>query len=261
MTAKLVDDLTDTRSDKTRESWGQGVANIVTGFFGGMGGCAMIGQTMINVRSGARTRLSTFLAGVFLLVLVVALGRRRRGHPDGRPRRRDDLRVVRDLRLAQPAHAAVDAAERDRGDGLHRRRRPRRPTTSPSASPSASSSPACSSPGGWPTWSGHRPHRGRRHPRLHRLRSAVLRLQQRPRGAVRLRRRPRRASSSTCPAASSGTRPPWPPSTRSPPGTPPAASRWRSPASTGTRPTATSGTAAGSADRPRRRRTPGATRS
>ncbi|MGW1060411.1 SulP family inorganic anion transporter [Micromonospora rubida] len=75
MTAKLVDDLTDTHSDKTRESWGQGVANIVTGFFGGMGGCAMIGQTMINVKaSGARTRLSTFLAGAFLLVLVVALG-------------------------------------------------------------------------------------------------------------------------------------------------------------------------------------------
>ena len=74
MTAKLVDDITDTRSNKTRESWGQGVGNIVTGFFGGMGGCAMIGQTMINVRSGARTRLSTFLAGVFLLILVVSLG-------------------------------------------------------------------------------------------------------------------------------------------------------------------------------------------
>ncbi|MEV1142112.1 SulP family inorganic anion transporter [Micromonospora sp. NPDC049799] len=75
MTAKLVDDITDTSSSKTRESWGQGVANIVTGFFGGMGGCAMIGQTMINVKaSGARTRLSTFLAGVFLLILVVALG-------------------------------------------------------------------------------------------------------------------------------------------------------------------------------------------
>jgi SulP family sulfate permease len=74
MTAKLVDDITDTYSDKTRESWGQGVANIVTGFFGGMGGCAMIGQTMINVKSGARTRLSTFLAGTFLLILVVALG-------------------------------------------------------------------------------------------------------------------------------------------------------------------------------------------
>ncbi|MFJ5862054.1 SulP family inorganic anion transporter [Pseudarthrobacter sp. NPDC092439] len=75
MTAKLVDDVTDTRSNKSREAWGQGVANIVTGFTGGMGGCAMIGQTMINVRaSGARTRISTFLAGVFLLILVVALG-------------------------------------------------------------------------------------------------------------------------------------------------------------------------------------------
>lgn len=75
MTAKLVDDVTDTHSNKTRESWGQGAANIITGFFGGMGGCAMIGQTMINVKaSGARTRISTFLAGVFLLILVVELG-------------------------------------------------------------------------------------------------------------------------------------------------------------------------------------------
>lgn len=75
MTAKLVDDITDSHSDKTREGWGQGVANIVTGLFGGMGGCAMIGQTMINVKvSGARTRISTFLAGVFLLILVVGLG-------------------------------------------------------------------------------------------------------------------------------------------------------------------------------------------
>jgi SulP family sulfate permease len=75
MTAKLVDDITDSHSNKSREAWGQGVANIVTGFFGGMGGCAMIGQTMINVKvSGARTRISTFLAGVFLLILVVGLG-------------------------------------------------------------------------------------------------------------------------------------------------------------------------------------------
>jgi SulP family sulfate permease len=73
MTARLVDDLTDTGSDKTRESWGQGIANLVTGFFGGMGGCAMIGQTMINVKAGAWTRVSTFLAGVFLLILVVGL--------------------------------------------------------------------------------------------------------------------------------------------------------------------------------------------
>ncbi|WP_198966044.1 SulP family inorganic anion transporter [Mycobacterium shottsii] len=75
LTAKLVDDITDTHSNKTREAWGQGVANVVTGFFGGMGGCAMIGQTMINVKvSGARTRISTFLAGLFLLGLVVGLG-------------------------------------------------------------------------------------------------------------------------------------------------------------------------------------------
>jgi SulP family sulfate permease len=75
LTAKLVDDITDTHSDKTREAWGQGAANIVTGFFGGMGGCAMIGQTMINVKvSGARTRISTFLAGMFLLILVVGFG-------------------------------------------------------------------------------------------------------------------------------------------------------------------------------------------
>jgi SulP family sulfate permease len=75
MTAKLVDDITDTHSNKTREACGQGIANVVTGLFGGMGGCAMIGQTMINVKqSGARTRLSTFLAGLFLLILVVVLG-------------------------------------------------------------------------------------------------------------------------------------------------------------------------------------------
>ena len=74
LTAKLVDDITD-HSDKTRESWGQGAANVVGGLFGGMGGCAMIGQTMIGVReAGARTRLSTLLAGIFLLILVVSLG-------------------------------------------------------------------------------------------------------------------------------------------------------------------------------------------
>ena len=75
LTAQLVDDITETGSDKDRESRGQGIANVVTGLFGGMAGCAMIGQTMINVKvSGARTRLSTFAAGGFLLVLVLALG-------------------------------------------------------------------------------------------------------------------------------------------------------------------------------------------
>lgn len=75
MTAKLVDDITDTHSNKTRETIGQGIANIVTGFFGGMGGCAMIGQTMINVKTaGARTRLSTFCAGIFLMILCLVFG-------------------------------------------------------------------------------------------------------------------------------------------------------------------------------------------
>jgi SulP family sulfate permease len=75
MTAKLVDDITDSPSNKTREAWGQGMANVITGIFGGMGGCAVIGQTMMNVKvAGARTRLSTLLTGVFVFVLVVSLG-------------------------------------------------------------------------------------------------------------------------------------------------------------------------------------------
>jgi len=74
MTATIVDDLTDTSSEKNRECKGQGIANIVSGFFGGMAGCAMIGQSVINVKSGGRTRLSTLIAGVFLLILVVFLG-------------------------------------------------------------------------------------------------------------------------------------------------------------------------------------------
>jgi SulP family sulfate permease len=74
LTSQLVDDITETGSNKDRESRGQGIANVVTGLFGGMPGCAMIGQTMINVKvSGARTRISTFCAGSFLLVLVLAL--------------------------------------------------------------------------------------------------------------------------------------------------------------------------------------------
>ncbi|EKO3572592.1 SulP family inorganic anion transporter [Vibrio metschnikovii] len=73
MTATIVDDLTDTDSDKNRECKGQGVANIATGFLGGMAGCAMIGQSIINVKSGGRGRLSTFVAGLFLLIMVVFL--------------------------------------------------------------------------------------------------------------------------------------------------------------------------------------------
>ena len=74
LTAQIVDDLTDTPSDKEREVKGQGIANFVTGFLGGMGGCAMIGQSVINVKSGGHTRLSTMVAGLFLLFLIVVLG-------------------------------------------------------------------------------------------------------------------------------------------------------------------------------------------
>ncbi|MCK9472839.1 SulP family inorganic anion transporter [Sulfurimonas sp.] len=73
MTATIVDDLTDTKSDKNRECSGQGMANIASGFMGGMAGCAMIGQSVINIKSGGRTRLSTLLAGLFLLIMVVFL--------------------------------------------------------------------------------------------------------------------------------------------------------------------------------------------
>ena len=74
MTAQIVDDLTDTGSDKQREMKGQGIANFFTGFLGGMGGCAMIGQSVINVKSGGETRLSTMASGVFLLFLLLVLG-------------------------------------------------------------------------------------------------------------------------------------------------------------------------------------------
>ncbi len=74
LTASIVDDMTDTGSNKNRECVGQGVANFVTGFLGGMGGCAMIGQSVINVTAGARTRLSSLFAGCFLLFLIVVMG-------------------------------------------------------------------------------------------------------------------------------------------------------------------------------------------
>ncbi|RLE19223.1 MAG: sodium-independent anion transporter, partial [Actinobacteria bacterium] len=74
LTAQLLDDLTDSDSDKNQESRGQGIANVATGFLGGMAGCAMIGQSMINYRTGGRTRLSTLASGVFLIILVLVLG-------------------------------------------------------------------------------------------------------------------------------------------------------------------------------------------
>lgn len=74
LTASIVDDMTDTESDKNKEASGQGIANVVTGFFGGMAGCAMIGQSMINIKSGGRSRLSTLVAGIFLIFLIMVLG-------------------------------------------------------------------------------------------------------------------------------------------------------------------------------------------
>ncbi|NEQ64132.1 MAG: SulP family inorganic anion transporter [Symploca sp. SIO2D2] len=74
LTANVIDDLTDTSSNKNQESLGQGIANIVTGCFGGMAGCAMIGQSVINIRSGGRTRLSSLSAGVFLFCCILILG-------------------------------------------------------------------------------------------------------------------------------------------------------------------------------------------
>lgn len=75
MTTNIVDELTDTLGNKKRESIGQGIANIVTGFIGGMAGCAMIGQSIINIKSGGRGRLSAFCAGIFLLFLMLVLGK------------------------------------------------------------------------------------------------------------------------------------------------------------------------------------------
>lgn len=74
LTSKLIDTVTDTSSNKNRESRGQGIANIFSGMFGAMGGCAMIGQSMINVRSGATTRLSTLTAGTVLMFMIIVLG-------------------------------------------------------------------------------------------------------------------------------------------------------------------------------------------
>ena len=74
LTANVVDDLTDTPSNKNKEAFAQGVANFVSGLFGGMAGCAMIGQSVINIKSGGRTRLSTLSAGVFLLLFMLFLG-------------------------------------------------------------------------------------------------------------------------------------------------------------------------------------------
>ena len=74
LTSQIIDDMTATESDKNKEARGQGIANFINGFFGGMAGCAMIGQSVINVKSGGRGRLSTLVAGLFLMFLIIVLG-------------------------------------------------------------------------------------------------------------------------------------------------------------------------------------------
>ena len=210
---------------KTREAWGQGVANIVTGFFGGMGGCAMIGQTMINVKaSGARTRISTFLAGVFLLILVVGLGDVVAVIPmaalvavmimvsvgtfDWHSIQPATLRrMPRSETLVMVATVAVVVATEQPRHRRHRRRHRRHGHVRPPGRPPHPASIDVAHPD--------------EDTRVYAVeRRAVLRLQQRPRRPVRLRRRPRRTSSSTCPAPTSGTPRPSPPSTPSRPSTP-----------------------------------------
>jgi hypothetical protein len=121
MTATIVDDLTDTPSNKNRECVGQGVANIATGFIGGMAGCAMIGQSVINVKSGGRGRLSTLVAGVLLLILVVFLGDWV-ADPHGRAGGGDDHGVHRHLQLGLDPQPARAPQKLQRGDAGHRGR-------------------------------------------------------------------------------------------------------------------------------------------
>ena len=114
MTAQIVDEFTDTPSDKNRECVGQGVANFVTGFLGGMAGCAMIGQSVINVKSGGRGRLSTFVAGMFLLFLIVVLGDVGEADPDGRAGRDHDHGLDRHVQLGLDRQSANPSAQLQR---------------------------------------------------------------------------------------------------------------------------------------------------
>ena len=152
MTAKLVDDILDDHSNKTREGWGQGIANVVTGFFGGMGGCAMIGQSVINVKSGGSTRLSTFVSGDWRRTwLIVAAQIREHGH-EVRPCETSDLdaALARLLGAVPAGHAAPVAVAAAAGPAAAahpwarnartaRRPAPRRRWPGPSPPPSSRS--------------------------------------------------------------------------------------------------------------------------
>ena len=123
MTAAIIDEMTDTTSDKNRECSGQGLGNIVSGLFGGMAGCAMIGQSVINVSSGGRGRLSCLWAGAFLLFLMLVLGDWVTQIPMAGAGRGDGHGVDQHLPMGLAAHAG-DASE------ILQRRHARRPSSS-----------------------------------------------------------------------------------------------------------------------------------
>ena len=157
MTATIVDDLTDTRSDKNRECVGQGVANFVTGFLGGMAGCAMIGQSVINVKSGGRGRLSTFFAGMFLLFLILVRQRLGEADPDGGPGRRHDHGLDRHLQLDLAEAAAHPPAQLQHRHAGHRGDRGRDPQSGAGRPGGRAAVAGSSSPGRWRRSSGSPP--------------------------------------------------------------------------------------------------------
>ena len=112
LTLTLIDEITDTRGQPNRESMAQGAANVVTGLFGGMGGCAMIGQSMINVNSGATGRLSGIATAVFLMSFILFGSQLDRAHSAGGADRRDVRGMPEDLRVGQLPPVRQGAARR-----------------------------------------------------------------------------------------------------------------------------------------------------
>ena len=143
--------MTDTRSHKGRESWALGIANILAGFYGGIAGCAMIGQSVVNVKLGrARTRISTLVAGLVLLLFITVLSDVMARIPMVALAAVMMIVAITDGQLAQraPINDAPDAAVRDPGHGRHRRRRRRHQQPGDRRAGSASCWPWCSSPAG-----------------------------------------------------------------------------------------------------------------
>lgn len=189
MTATIVDDLTDTTSDKNRECVGQGVANIASGFIGGMAGCAMIGQSVINVKSGGRGRLSTLSAGLFLLALLMLVGDCGGADPDGGAGGGDDHGVDRHLRLELDPQAAREPAELEHRDDRHGRGHSRHPRSGAGRAGRRAGLGLLLRAQGRPHPEHPLRRRGRRSPApLHRQRTGLLRLRRQLRRRLRLSR-------------------------------------------------------------------------